>query len=117
MNKIINTKNLKLDFQNPDFKAYGKNMPIVNKKVMQLGALKRQAKDKMIDVTSDILSAPKRAYYDSKSRASDAEYKTYKMVNDAKGVKDKGNESDPLFRARNMMQSAKKKALDALMRD
>lgn len=104
-NKIINTKNIKLDFKDPDFKAYGDDMPIVNKKVMQLGALTRKAKD----VTSDVLSAPKRAYYDAKTRGSERQYKAYKMVNDSKGVPDKGNESDPLFRARVMMREAKNK--------
>lgn len=82
-----------------------------NTKSKALKALKG-LKDKVIDVTSDIISAPVRAIHDSNSRLADKKYKAYKMVNDSKGVQDKGNESDPLFRARVSMRNEQKKALE-----
>ena len=69
----------------------------------------KDIKNAVIDKTSDILSG--RSGYEADRIASDRQYKMYKMVNDAKGVADKGNESDPLFRARNMMRSAQQDAL------
>jgi hypothetical protein len=35
--KIINVKNIKKDFKDPDLLSYGKKMPIVNKAVMKAG--------------------------------------------------------------------------------
>lgn len=60
------------------------------------------------------LSAPKRAYYASKDRQAEKTYQAYKMVNEADkaGIKDKGNASDPLFRARASMRAAQRKALE-----
>ena len=57
------------------------------------------------------LSSPSRAmvgaYRESKMKASDNKYKAYKRVNDADkaGIKDRGNETDPLFRARTSMRA------------
>ena len=84
--------------------------PIKNTKMKAMSALKR-VKDKVIDTTAKALSAPKRAYYDAGTRVADKQYKAYKMVNDARGVQDKGNESDPLFRARVGMKAEQMKAL------
>lgn len=70
-------------------------------------------KNKVVDKTSDLLSVPVRSHYDSKSSASDAEYKDYKMANDMRKVPDKGNESDPLFRIRASMRLKQMDALKA----
>lgn len=94
--------------------TYEKGKGIVPNRNRALEAIKRvssRVKNKGVDVASDILSAPKRKYYESKSRGADKKYQTYKMANDAKGVADKGNESDPLFRARAEMRLAQRKAL------
>lgn len=60
-----------------------------------------------------VLSAPERAYRESKTRGYDKQYRTYKMVNDAdkSGVRDKGEASDPLFRGRAAMKEAQRQAL------
>jgi len=75
-----------------------------------LGALK----GKVIGKTSDVLSAPARLKYGLRNRTSDSKYKTFKTVNDMRGVPDKGNESDPLFRARATMRLEKMKQREAL---
>lgn len=80
-------------------------MNIINQTAKK--ALKKAGsiKDKVIDVTSDILSAPKRGI--EKMKSDDADYKYNKIIEnrrlkqmDEDGVPDKGNESDPLFRYR-----------------
>lgn len=77
-------------------------------KTAQLQALK----DKAIDVTSDVLSLPKRAYYGAKQKWSDASFSLRKKSNqfnalakNMKGAPDKGNETDPLFRSRVMQRN------------
>jgi len=73
-----------------------------------IDALKR-TKDKVVDVTSDVLSAPSRAISGVKKKVSDDFYEFYKNKNntykrtreeDEAGKPDAGNESDPLFRYR-----------------
>ena len=49
--------------------------------------------------------------YKRKKKGQEATYRMYKDVNDKRGLKDKGNESDPLFRGRVMMKEAQRKAL------
>lgn len=41
---IINIKNIKKDFQDPDLKSYGKKLPVVNEGVMRAGMAKEKAK-------------------------------------------------------------------------
>jgi len=62
-------------------------------------ALKR-ATGKVIDVTSNILSAPARFKGEAQERKADSQYRQQKLINDHRGQPDAGNESDPLFRAR-----------------
>lgn len=85
-----------------------------NTKQKALSAIKR-VKDKVIDKTSDALSLPKRSKHKAEDMASQRRYETFKAVNDMKGVKDRGNASDPLFRGRNMMKDAQRKALKSSM--
>lgn len=79
-----------------------------NNKEKLLKVLKK-GKDKVVDVASDILSAPSR--YASHIKTKNADYKYNKIMSNRKqkemfremdrsGVVDKGNESDPLFRYR-----------------
>ncbi len=74
-------------------------MNFKNTKDKAIGALKR------IGANAKGL---KQSYdYQKQKAGSEAKYQSYKMVNDADkaGVQDKGNESDPLFRARTMMKN------------
>lgn len=69
-----------------------------------IDALKR-VKDVVVDKTSDVLSAPKRAIEGVKRANNEAEYKKIKQEQglramDKAHVQDAGNESDPLFRYR-----------------
>lgn len=83
-------------------------MALKNTKEKAMAALRR-TKDKVIDKTSDVLSAPKRAYYDSKSRGYDKKYKAYKRVNDLNASGIEGSEEDKRVRA--SMKSEQRKAL------
>lgn len=59
-----------------------------------------KAKEKVIDVASDIISAPAR-FKASKSIAKSTRiFNDAKMVKDYKGKPDAGDYTDPLFRAR-----------------
>lgn len=60
----------------------------------------KKAKAKVIDVTSDILSAPARAKAANQMKKADADVQDIKFVREAKGVQDGGDYRDPLFRAR-----------------
>lgn len=84
-------------------------MNFKNTKDKAMGALKR-IKGVVRDVAHPVYAA-KRKIAESKTRAADNQYKTYKMVNDARGRKDKGNSSDPLFRARQAMKDAQKRSI------
>lgn len=42
MKRVINRKNLKKDFLDPDLKAYDKKIPLVNKVAMKAGLLKKK---------------------------------------------------------------------------
>jgi len=66
---------------------------------------------RVVDNTGGLV---KQAKYEMGKKGQQRTYEAYKMVNDADkaGVKDKGNESDPLFRARAMMKAAQRKALE-----
>ena len=66
---------------------------------------------RVVDNTGGLV---KQAKYKLSKSGDEKTFKAYKMVNDADkaGVKDKGNESDPLFRARAMMKAAQRKALE-----
>jgi len=78
----------------------------------------KNTKDKAVSALKRIRENAKglKQSYDYKrgKAGQDRTYAAYKMVNDADkaGVKDKGNESDPLFRARTMMKEAQRKALE-----
>lgn len=64
-----------------------------------LSALKR-VKDKTIDVTSDVLSYPARARGADMERMANDKLAQINLRRTPNSVPDKGNESDPLFRAR-----------------
>jgi hypothetical protein len=66
-----------------------------------------KVKNKVIDVTSDIMSAPARMKSRSAQTKADNEVKMIKMVRESRGRADKGDESDPLFRARVMVNHMK----------
>jgi hypothetical protein len=63
-------------------------------------AIFKKAKDKVIDVASDIMSAPARFSAAKKTAKADRIFNDAKMVKDFKGAPDAGDASDPLFRAR-----------------
>lgn len=78
--------------------------PVAAPKSKVLDALTR-IKDGVVDKASDILSAPKRAYYGAKTELAKGDYKRVKQEQalqamDKAHVPDAGNESDPLFRYR-----------------
>jgi hypothetical protein len=52
MSKIVNVKNLKKDYQDPDLGAYGKNMPIVNKAVMKVSLATRTTPKKAMQAST-----------------------------------------------------------------
>ena len=69
----------------------------------------KSIKSKVVDVASDVLSAPSRAVSKVKATLADDKFRMLKKQNqekallkemDKSGVKDAGNESDPLFRHR-----------------
>lgn len=60
----------------------------------------KKIKDKVIDVTSDVISAPARIKAAGIKAKADADVSDLKMVSQMKNVTDKGNYTDPLFRAR-----------------
>lgn len=64
-----------------------------------------RVKDGVIDKASDVMSAPKRAYYGVKTALAKDDYAKVKQEQSLKAmdkahVPDAGNESDPLFRYR-----------------
>lgn len=60
----------------------------------------KKAFNKAVDVTSNILSAPARMKADASIRKSNQLLEDVQTVRKAKGVQDKGDYRDPLFRAR-----------------
>ena len=60
----------------------------------------RKLKDKVVDVTSDILSAPARIRANNAIKRSSEEARILRTVREMKNVPDRGNETDPLFRMR-----------------
>jgi len=60
---------------------------------------------KVVDVTSDAISAPARMKANSQIKESTRQFNDAKMVNDYKGKPDEGNYTDPLFRARVNVQN------------
>jgi hypothetical protein len=90
---------------------------MMNNKQKVMGALKG-IKNKVIDKTSDVLSAPSRAISDSKSRTSTALYERMKNVNDTpRSVNDGGpNKGKPsqLYKNRFEMRNRKDDQIKAL---
>jgi hypothetical protein len=87
-----------------------------------LGALSRM-KDKVVDVTSDVISGPKRLSQGMKEDTANAQADNHRFVRENKGKPDAGDASDPLFRARVAAihdtfdrEEAKKKQESALQR-
>lgn len=80
---------------------------------MAISDLIRKAGKKIVDVTSDVLSAPARIAADNARVKANGQIAQIKMVRDMKNVPDKGNESDPLFRARASVSNMKTDALQA----
>lgn len=66
-------------------------------------------KAKVVDAASDVMSAPARSKARNAKKRADAEVAMIKMVRAKKGEPDKGNESDPLFRARANVQAMRGK--------
>lgn len=62
----------------------------VNNKTDAMKAVARKVKDAVIDKTSDVLSAPKRAIYDAKTRASDRAYNNTIKAREEKYKKEGG---------------------------
>jgi hypothetical protein len=42
--RVLNIKNIKKDFVDPDLKSYGKTTPVVNKAIMKAGLLNQKRK-------------------------------------------------------------------------
>lgn len=67
---------------------------------MAIKQIVKKVGEKVVDVASDVLSAPARIKANAQIKQSDRVYKDAKMVNDFKGKPDSGDYTDPLFRAR-----------------
>lgn len=63
-------------------------------------AIIQKIKNKVIDVASDIMSAPARISAANKTAKADRIFQDAKTVRDNKGKPDSGDYTDPLFRAR-----------------
>jgi len=60
----------------------------------------KKVKDKVIDTTSDLLSAPSRYKSNKKMAESNRVYDAIKLTKNSEGKPDGGDYKDPLFRAR-----------------
>lgn len=60
----------------------------------------KKAKNKVVDVASDIMSAPARIKSQMSVDKANSQIADLKMVRDMKHMEDSGNWKDPLFRAR-----------------
>lgn len=78
----------------------------------------KKIKDKAVDVASDVLSLPKRAYYGAKRKHQDVRADLLKKRSDETralremdeaGVADAGHSDDPLFRYRAQKKLSNKK--------
>jgi len=76
-------------------------MPIKKKSIVS------KIKNKVVDVTSDILSAPARYKANKSIAESNRVADAIKMTREAKGAQDGGDYRDPLFRARATAAAAK----------
>lgn len=65
----------------------------ISKQIKKIG-------NKIVDVTSDIMSAPARIKANNSKSKADSDVKQIKTVREMKNVPDEGDERDPLFRMR-----------------
>lgn len=74
---------------------------------MAISNIIKKVANKVVDVTSDVLSAPARMNAAAAKTKADNDVAAIKTVRAMKGVPDKGDQSDPLFRARAVVSNLK----------
>lgn len=67
---------------------------------MSIQTMMAGAKKKVVDVASDMMTAPQRMAMEANKRNVDTTIAARQMVRSAKGTPDSGDYTDPLFRAR-----------------
>lgn len=70
----------------------------------------KELKKKVANKIGDVLSFPARSYYEAKGKKADNISKIVREVREMRGVPDKGDHTDPLFRKRMIVKNLHYKA-------